>query len=93
MSKTNVQEEYPEFNCLDCEASTMQNGEYYMIHNWLWIQANPKDSGMLCIGCLEARLGRKLTKYDFTDAPVNHVNQHSIMLYKSKRLVNRLLSN
>ena len=25
----------------------------------------------LCVGCLEARLGRELTAADFTDAPIN----------------------
>lgn len=27
--------------------------------------------GFLCIACLEHRLGRQLTRADFTDAPVN----------------------
>lgn len=29
-------------------------------------------SEILCIDCLERRLGRKLTRDDFTDAPVNN---------------------
>ncbi len=28
----------------------------------------------LCFGCLEARLGRKLTPRDFSDAPINRLN-------------------
>ena len=42
-----------------------------MVHDALWLKANPTDSGMLCIGCLEVRLGRTLTSEDFTDAPIN----------------------
>lgn len=42
-----------------------------MVHDEVWLEANPKGRGMLCIGCLELRLGRLLTKDDFTDAPVN----------------------
>jgi hypothetical protein len=30
-----------------------------------------QNEGMLCIGCLETRLGRQLTHEDFTDCPVN----------------------
>jgi hypothetical protein len=45
------------------------------------------DKGhMLCIGCLEQRLGRLLTKDDFTDAPVNSI----WMGVGSTRLKNRL---
>lgn len=42
-----------------------------MVHDHLWRQAYKKRRGMLCIGCLETRLGRYLTPDDFTDAPVN----------------------
>jgi len=31
------------------------------------------DHGMLCIGCLEQRLGRMLHARDFTDVPINQV--------------------
>jgi hypothetical protein len=29
--------------------------------------------GMLCVGCIEQRIGRRLTPQDFTDAPTNWV--------------------
>jgi hypothetical protein len=32
-----------------------------------------KEQGMLCIACLEKRLGRQLTPADFTDALVNRL--------------------
>lgn len=62
--------------CSDCHMQTMFNdegeNEYYMVHDELWLQANPQISGLLCIGCLEDRLGRMLTPSDFTSSPINH---------------------
>lgn len=59
------------FDCMDCGVDTSKTHEYYMVHDEIWLFVNPGDYGMLCIGCLEERLGRELTPYDFTDAPVN----------------------
>lgn len=59
------------WTCIDCAQSTRILGEYYMVHNAVWQAANPPPIGMLCIGCLEARIGRPLTAEDFTDAPLN----------------------
>jgi len=46
-----------------------------------------QGKGMLCIGCLERRLRRKLTKKDFLDCPVNTDNKR---WPKSKRLRKRM---
>jgi hypothetical protein len=75
------------FDCLDCSADTSTRGiqEYYMIHKPLWLQANPQDDGMLCIGCLENRIGRKLNANDFISCPVNTDDWPS-----SERKLNRL---
>lgn len=59
------------FHCLDCAVNTSEIDEYYMVHDHIWLYANPDDYGMLCISCLEERLGRMLRPSDFTDAPVN----------------------
>lgn len=56
--------------CKDCGVHTGIIGHYYMIHNELWDSLNVQ--GMLCIGCVENRLGRRLNKDDFTDCPLNH---------------------
>lgn len=60
-----------EFNCLDCQQNTSVLNEYYMVNFSLWIQCVPEDEGMLCIGCLETRLGRQLVSTDFIEAPIN----------------------
>lgn len=59
------------FLCLDCRVHTGEINEYFMVHDDLWFSVNPDGEGMLCLGCLEARLGRPLAAADFTDAPVN----------------------
>ena len=66
--------------CLDCGAVTVFFGrgarsEYYMVHESLWLKANPNDHGKLCIGCLEARIGRRLTAADFIDCPINEIDR------------------
>jgi hypothetical protein len=81
--------------CADCDVGTRSINEYYMVHDHVWEQAwagrlkswhELDGQQVLCIGCLEKRLGRKLTRYDFTDAPVNDRTQSFI----SRRMRNRL---
>jgi hypothetical protein len=81
-----------ESRCLDCNAETSftergKNDEYYMVHNHLWLKANPGGAGKLCVGCLERRLGRRLTPGDFTDCSLNNFP------HGSKRLISRLTGN
>jgi hypothetical protein len=74
--------------CLDCHIDTMFIlFEYYVVYNEIWKQATEKHErlSMLCIGCLEKRLGRKLCKDDFKNCPVNKRFER-----KSQRLQERL---
>lgn len=74
-----------DFKCRDCRVDTADIDEYYMVQPNIWqsvAQHEPKI--MLCIGCLESRLGRTLTSEDFTDALANSI------FPQSKRLVNRI---
>lgn len=75
------------FICVDCGVSTYDNDEYYMVHDHVWNSVDMYAySGMLCIGCLENRLGRELTPSDFPKYPVND----KWFSKKSERLLNRL---
>lgn len=74
------------FYCVDCSEDTDKLDEYYMVHNDLWPIG--RNSGMLCIGCLERRIGRKLTTEDFPFLPINHPS----FFNQSDRLKNRLNS-
>lgn len=76
------------FHCIDCGFDTLEGGEYYMVHNYLWEQAGmTSEGGMLCIGCLEDRLGFVLTPHHFTDYPINSLDNG---WDKSWRLTERL---
>jgi hypothetical protein len=85
-------------NCCDCGVGTITLGEWYMVKKEIWEPAwagrrksyHGKLPGqeILCIGCLEKRIGRTLCRADFTDADwrsANHPDE-----YTSKRLRDRL---
>ena len=62
--------------CKDCSFNTfLGTSDYYMVQDKLWDKHCPKY-GMLCISCLEKRIGRKLELEDFTDCPLNKQNSH-----------------
>jgi hypothetical protein len=81
--------------CADCGVGTFTLGEYYMVKDEVWELAwvgrrkpcqHLDGQETLCIGCLESRIGRRLWPCDFTDAPVNDLDNGD----KSDRLRNRL---
>ena len=78
------------FDCVDCNVNTLHNGEYYMLRDEVW-EATGLSSGMLCVGCAEHRLGRRLRACDFADALIN-VPGGVPWNPQSVRLLNRLLS-
>jgi RNA polymerase sigma-32 factor len=67
--------EYVPHPCFDCGVDVHKICESYMVHDELWDRAHKhaprRAKGYLCIGCLEDRIGRKLTPVDFTDALCN----------------------
>lgn len=76
-----------DFGCISCNFNTLYGKEYYMLVDEIWLTVNPAEKGMLCIGCVEEKLGRELHRSDFTDAPINSL---TIWGGKSPRLANRL---
>jgi len=60
--------------------------EYYMVRKSVWRRAGAPD-GFLCIGCLEARLGRQLRPNDFANVPVNDPDNP----WNTPRLTSRLV--
>ena len=74
--------------CMDCGVDTFKVYEYYMLRDILWQEVQPDVCGMLCIGCVEHRLGRRLIPTDFIpDVPLNSLDHE---WSKSERLVSRL---
>lgn len=78
-------EETNNFTCLDCRANTLYLGEYYMVEDEVWKEAKMKE-GMLCIDCLEKRIGRTLKCEDFKKCPLNILPN----IPKSDHLLNRM---
>ena len=72
--------------CLDCGVDTGKIHEHYFIQTALWMEVVGSKSGMLCIDCLEKRLGRKLRKQDFPSVHINNPKLYSM----SDRLRERL---
>ena len=53
--------------CLDCARDTYKLEHYYMVRDKMWAAAGMKpDGGMLCLDCLQHRLGYRLKLSDFT---------------------------
>lgn len=74
------------FACLDCGKDTGRLGEHYYVHDEVWLSVVADKTGMLCVGCLEKRLGRQLTAGDFPDVFINSPK----FGLKSERLLDRL---
>jgi hypothetical protein len=54
--------------CHDCDDDVVCLREWFMVHDDVWTQTGlAPRGGMLCVGCCEDRLGRRLTPADFTD--------------------------
>lgn len=55
------------WGCHDCGMDTFD--EFYIVESNVW-PLDP-DGGLLCLGCIEARIGRRLVPDDFTDCDFN----------------------
>jgi len=74
------------WDCVDCDSNTSY--EHYFVQTQVWFdQAGMGEVGMLCIGCLELRIGRRLTPEDFTSAHINNPKTHPM----TDRLRSRIL--
>jgi hypothetical protein len=75
----------PEFGCVDCGVDTNAAGEYYMLVDDVWSETGLADA-MACVGCVECRLGRRLTSSDFAECPLNAADWSAQSLRLRKRL-------
>lgn len=77
------------YPCDDCAILTAPDGapdEWYTVSDAVWDQAAAQPWTILCIGCLERRLGRQLSRHDFLAAALNDPSYG----WHSSRLVDRL---
>lgn len=69
-----------DFDCLDCKTPYLHCTPY-MVHRDIWkLSGLGSRDGCLCIPCLEARIGRKLTIHDFTSAAINNPIRYGLQL-------------
>lgn len=74
--------------CVDCRVDTILAQEYYMVNSDVWaLTGLGTYDGMLCISCLEKRIGRALCSQDFPDLPVN-----TVPMLRSPLLTKRILN-
>ena len=60
--------------------------EIYAVHDHVWDAAEMEPwGGCLCVGCLETRLGRRLTPDDFADRALNNLPGTSRLLERQGR--------
>jgi hypothetical protein len=92
--------------CKDCGFDTLpldgSGAEWYMVTDDIWKWAGMGSTvrvgldvrDLLCIGCLESRLQRRLTPADFKDVPLNDLDiectNRFAWSFRSDRLINRL---
>lgn len=69
--------------CLDCDVDTWSVGQYYSVTDELWASAVPEVKGMLCLPCLQKRIGRNLEVADFTSYPINLKCEHFMSLVEA----------
>lgn len=79
--------------CSDCGVETLPDKpnfdcEYFMVHDHVWYEAGMGPRGFLCVGCLEARLGRQLVPADFPEVSCNDAQKNVMLL--SDRLLDRM---
>ena len=79
--------EQERFMCQDCGHDTREMGERYMVHEDIWETAIAAGgyAYMLCMGCLEGRLGHRLTSGHFMGVGCNYASFsfHSLRLRRA----------
>lgn len=69
---------------MDCGVDVW--GEYFVIRHELWAEVvGDSHAGLICVMCLEDRMGRRLQPSDFLDVPANDLGWR-----KTRRLLERM---
>jgi hypothetical protein len=77
------------YRCNDCSVNVVTAGEFYMLHPEIWEdQLGLGWDDNLCIGCLEKRLGRKVSLLDMVSFP-----RYPWMKPSSLRLMHRIFGH
>jgi hypothetical protein len=84
--------------CVDCGVGTLTNGEWYL-HDSVWAlawlrRARPAwhdlpGQRILCIGCFEKRIGRRIDEDEFAPVPINDPRLYPMSARMRDRLRHR----
>ena len=88
-----VPRQRPRYDCADCGVHTITIGEYYRLDDALWTMIAPlvgQPWSMLCIGCVEGRLGRRLVPADFPVVPCNDPSRSGMSVRLRARITGNL---
>lgn len=85
MADRRTQAEKKNWSCLDCGKDCIKDDkDYYMIQHELWMNLVGSHEGMLCMNCLETRLGHKLRKEEILSCPLTEwMNPYTAQILKS----------
>jgi hypothetical protein len=63
--------------CIDCDKEIFWDSpDYYMVDDLIWADTGLEPhGGLLCLNCLETRIGRQITVDDLSDAMVNDLTE------------------
>jgi len=71
--------------CVDCRKNCFHDDkDYYMIKNELWEKIGVGEK-MLCMDCLESRIGRKLIEQDILVCPLTKENYYTSKILKNTK--------
>jgi hypothetical protein len=57
--------------CMECHKNTKNKIDYYMLNTFLWRSIAKDIKGMLCVSCVENKIGHTITKSDLLNCPLN----------------------
>ena len=79
-----TKKELKHWACKDCRKDTWVDlKDYYMVTDEIWNKYGIKEKrGMLCVKCLEKRLGHKLGIKEITFCPLNLDNPYTYEIIK-----------
>lgn len=74
-----------QWKCVDCDKDTLNSSskDYYMVTDKLWDKYGVGER-MLCMECMETRIGHKLTPEDISDCSINTcINEYTMNILKN----------
>lgn len=77
-----------DWTCQDCKKDTcIDDKDYYMVNHNMWKNYGVGDK-MLCMDCIEKRIGHVVVKEDLLDCILNeHLNPYTKVILNNLKIV------